>query len=490
MPSGSGVPPACGQHVRNPTFKFKLNYKYEISSEKNMKNTLAALAKQKNKLFKISKRDLVTSIGPFSMLLVIALIAAYFYIDPAPPQHIVFSIGREDGEYQEYATKYQQILAKDDVALETRQSEGTLDNLQKLKDEYSAVNIAFILDGLHDEEEADIYSLGSISYEPIWVFYRDKKTLSRLSDFEKKKIAIGQNGSGTQILARRLLAASGINEANADLVTSGREDAIKLFDKGQVDALFLIGQPDSTSIKKLLSQQGVRVLDFDQAAAYTRQFPFLHELILPHGSIDLQRNIPAVDLNLLATTSTIAIHDRLHPAIVSLWMKAMTEVHEGPGLLHKKHTFPQNNTIDFKLSPDAQRYYKSGPPFLQRYLPFWLATLFDRVLIVLIPLFALLIPLSKTIPQIYRWRIKRRINRWYRELILLETKLRSGKDYDEYLRTLEWIDEQVAHVPIPLAFSDHSYVLKEHIDFVRRKILRFKNGSKDNNDLVATASAK
>ena len=447
-----------------------------------MSKRLDNLKQYKSRLFKTSLRDFATSTTPFVILLLIALAAAYFYIDPAPPQHVVFSVGREDGEYQDDATRYQIILARDDVALETRQSSGTLENLLRLNDDSSDVDIAFILDGLQKHPLTNLYSLGSVGYQPIWVFYRDKGNLSRLSEFEGKKIAIGEDGSGTQVLSLQLLDASGINKKNTKLIPSGNSDAIKAFENRQIDAVFLIGQPDSKTIEKLLSTKGVRVLDFDQAAAYTRQFPFLHELVLPHGTIDLQHNIPSADLNLLATTTTLVGRDSLHPAVVSLLMKAMYEVHEGPGLLHIKHTFPQDNDYDFELSPVAQHYYKSGPPFLQRYLPYWMATLFDRAFIVVLPLFALLIPLSKTVPQIYRWRIKRRINRWYRELILLETQLRSGNDYDEYLRKLEWIDDEASHVAIPLAFSDHSYVLKEHIDLVRRKILRFKNLPVDHTD--------
>jgi TRAP-type uncharacterized transport system substrate-binding protein len=444
---------------------------------KKMTQKLDHLAQYKQRLFETSLRDFATSSTPIVILLLLSLVAAYFYIAPAPTQHVVFSVGREDGEYQEDATRYQVILARDDVALETRQSEGTLENLQRLKDDNSDVDIAFILDGLQNDHDGDLYSLGSVGYQPIWVFYRDKKNLGRLSEFSGKKIAIGKLGSGTQLMALQLLDASGVNSQNAKFILSGHEDGIREFENGQVDAVFLLGQPDSAPIKKLLSMHGVRVLDFDQAAAYTRRFPFLHELVLPHGTIDLQHDIPAVDLHILATTTTLVVRDTLHPAIVSLLMKAMTEVHEGPGLLHKKNTFPQAGDFDFELSPVAEHYYKSGPPFLQRYLPYWVATLIDRMLIVALPIIALLIPFSRTAPQIYRWRIMRRINRWYRELILLEAELRSGKDYDEYLRKLEWIEEESAHSPIPLAFSDHSYVLKEHIDLVRRKISRLKNSS-------------
>ena len=440
-----------------------------------MKNNLDALVRQKDRLLKVSLRDIVSAVGPFTLLLLILLALAYYYIDPAPPHHIVIVAGREDSDYHEFAASYRDILAEDNIALEIRQSEGTLENLSLLKDDSSGVDIAFVLDGLHVGEEADVLSLGSISYEPLWIFYRDRMAHNRLSDFAKKKIAIGKNGSGAQMLTLRLLGVSGISPENATFVSSTQAESIALFERGQVDALSLLGQPDSPEIKKLLNAPGVRAMDFDQAEAYTRRFPFLHSLLLPHGSIDLYRNIPSQDIHLLATTSTVAIRDSLHPAIVSLLMKAMNEVHSGPSLLHGEHAFPGDKDVDFDLSPDAQRYYKSGPPFLQRYLPFWLATLIDRIMLVAIPLMAILIPLSRTIPQVYRWRIKRRINCWYRELVQLEVALQSNRDYTEHLRKLDWIDAQSSEVPVPLAFSDSAYVLKEHIELVRQKILRLRD---------------
>ncbi len=423
-------------------------------------------------------RDIVMSFGPVAVLILIALAAAYYYIDPAPPHHIVISVGREDSDYQKYASKYKEILARDNIKLEIRQTEGTLDNFHRLKSDDS-VDTAFLIDGLREGDNANILSLGSISYEPIWMFYRNNITKSHLSDFVAKRIAIGKDGSGIQILAKRLLAASGITQANSTLVPTGREDAVSLLERNRVDAIFLIGQPDSPLIKKLMTSPDLRTFDFDQANAYTRRFPFLHELVLPHGTIDLYKNIPSTDLHVLATTTVLAVRDNLHPAIISLLMKAMTEVHDGPGLFHKEHSFPVDKDVDFDLSKDAQRYYKSGPPLLQHYLPFWLATLIDRTIVVAIPLFALLIPISKTAPMINEWRVKRRINRWYEELILIETRMRKDPNYDEYLRKIEWIEEQVTHVPIPISFSDYLFVLKEHIELVRRNILRFKEAPKD-----------
>jgi len=441
-----------------------------------MKHLKEIIAQQSQKKIKLPMFDLALPFIPVVLGLFV-LIVTYIFADPAPPSHLHISVARENGKYQEYARRYQEILARDGVMLEIVSSEGTLDSLKQLKDENTSIDIAFTLDGMHEGEDSDVNSLGSISYDPIWFFYKDSKIHNRLSDFTGKRIAIGKPGGGTQLLSKRLLQASGITPNNATLVESGREEAVKLFRQGKVDALFLIGSPETSYIIELALNPTVRTLDFDQADAYSRIFPFLHVHQLPHGTLDLHRNIPPQDARLLTTTTTLLVDSELHPAIVYLLMKAMTEVHGKATLLSKERVFPNTLDADFEISPDAKHYYKSGPPLLHRYLPFWLASLVERVGIVLIPLLAVMIPLVRLLPLAYRWLIKRRINRWYAELLALETQFVKGKDYDEYLRRLDWIEEQVEQLQVPLFFTEVSYVLKEHIDLVRRKMLRYKQSA-------------
>lgn len=438
-----------------------------------MHSLLATVTRHKDKKVKLPWFDVALPLIPVAAI-VIALIVSFFFINPAPPHHIRISVARENADYQEYASQYRDILGRDKVTLEILPSEGALDSLQHLKDEDSGINVAFTQDGLHNGEDADAYSLGAISYDPIWLFYRGKKVYKRLGDFQHKKLAVGKPNSGTLVLSQRLLAANGITEQNTSLISTGRDEAVLQLKQGKLDAIFLIGQPDSPLIKELLLNPAIHPLDFDQADGYVRRFPFLHSLMLPHGTVDLRRNIPSQDLHLLATTTTIVVNDGLDSAIVYLLLQAMKEVHDRPTLLNREHTFPEDKDTDFDLSPDAQHFYRSGPPFLQRYLPFWLATSVDRWGIVLVPMFAILFPILRLLPQVYRWLIKRRINQWYGELIALEAELLTGTDKQEHLRRLDWIEEQVARLPVPLAFSDLSYVLKEHIDLVRRKIRRLR----------------
>ena len=430
---------------------------------------------------RFSWRDAAVSSLPLALALTAGVWLALHFINPAPPMHVVIATGAEDSEYLEFAKRYASQLAEDGVTLEVQSSGGTMDNIKRLRDPDDAARIAFFQDGLSDTEESkasesevDLVSLGAISYEPIWIFYRGKTTRTRLSSLVGQRIAVGSIGSGTHVLAQRLLQASGVDAHNSHFVNADRLQAQLLLERGFLDAAIFIGASDSKLVRALLVQPGLRAMSLDQAEAASRQFPYLHHLVLPHGAMDLARNIPARDLHLLATTTTVVVTENLHPALVSLLMKAMQKVHAGADLLNPPHTFPAARDMDIPLSKDAARFYQSGPPFLQRYLPFWLATLVDRAALIIIPLLAILVPVLRTAPALYGWRIRRRIYRWYGELKYLEIQVRSehpAETPEALLHQLDAIEHKVTHAVLPLPFSEHAYMLKEHIELVRRKML-------------------
>ena len=438
------------------------------------------MAKTINWFRRFSWYDGLLSIAPMVFFALLATWLSYHYIDPAPSRRMVITTGAEDSEYLAFANSYRAELARDGVTLTIQSSGGALDNLRKLRDQQDEAQIAFLQDGLagtvpsvDPDSDAAVLSLGSISYQPIWIFYRGKKVRTRLSELTGKRIAIGQDGSAINVFANRLLTISGVTANNSKLVAVDGPTTVTQLEKGEVDAAFFIGAPDSDLIKKLSATPYVHIMNLDQAEAYSRHFPYLHALVLPHGSIDLERNVPAQNLHLLATTTTVAVTSHLHPALVSLLMRAMQSTHEVPDLLNARKEFPAAKDIDFPLSKDAERFYKSGSPFLQRYLPFWLATLLDRAALAIIPILAVLIPVLRTAPSIFAWRTRRRIYRWYGELKFAETQ--AGPDLSsearlELLRSINQIEDKVTHAAMPLVFSEHVYVLKEHIDFVRRKL--------------------
>lgn len=419
------------------------------------------------------------ALGAYLIILVAALLIARRYANPAPPSRIVISTGADEGDYQSYAALYRGIIKKSGVELVIRPSSGTTENLRLLKDPSADVDVAFVQDGLDDsDEESSLVSLGSLYYEPLWVFYPGRPgtpPLTRLSQLRGRRLAIGERGGGTQALAQRLLKASGVDDQNSHLLNMSYVQAVQALRKGELDAGFFLTTADDDLIKPMLADPNLRLMSVDQAEAITRQMPFLHHLVLPHGAIDLQANLPAEDVHLVASTATLVARDSLHPALIDLLLLAATEVHSEPGIFENKGEFPIDKDYDFRISAEAKRFYKTGERFWLRYLPFWVANLAERFIHVVIPLLALLFPLFRTVPRLREWWIKSGIYKRYGELKYLETQMKAASGPDklaEQLRELDRIEERVNHMKMPVEFTEHLYVLREHIEFVRSKLTR------------------
>lgn len=420
---------------------------------------------------KVSLRDLVAIGLPALAITVAAFWVAAQFIKPAPPKRLVMSTGAETGAYHAFGKRYQEILARDGIELELRPSAGSAENFQRLIDMNSAVEVAFLQSGTGNAEDgSELEMLASVFYEPLWVFYRNRKTLDRVRDLAGKRLAIGAPGSGTRSLAMRVLAANGTAKPPTKLLELGADDAAKALLAGKVDAAFIVGAAELPSVKALLTEPGVKLLSFNRAAAYTRLFPFLHSVTLPHGSIDLIRDIPARDTLLLAPTANLVAHGAIHPAHVDLLMQAVAEVHGKPGVLNKAGEFPSVKDLTFPASKESERFFKSGPPLLQRYMPFWAATLVDRLIVLLVPIIAVLIPLLRIGPPLYGWRVRSRIYRWYGELKLIEIEVKDVHDpaqREELLGKLDELEQRVLKRPVPLAYSDQLYHLRSHIELMR-----------------------
>lgn len=432
----------------------------------------------------ISLRDFLHGTWPLILLVLGGFMVALHFVQPAPPRKVTISTGSDSGAYYRFAGRYAEILARNGITLEVKTSSGTVENLQRLQK--GEVEVALVQGGVPlpltggDETpvtESGLRSIGSVFYEPVWVFYRADKTYDRLHQLAGKRIAIGPEGSGIRPLALSLLAANQItpdNKAATLLALSGMRAADALV-AGEIDALITTVAPEAPIVGKLVKANGIRLMSFTQSAAYTRQFPFLSRLLLPEGAMDLVRNIPANDMELLGVTANLVVSEELHPAIVSLLLQAASEVHGKQGFFQKSGEFPAYKDTTLPLSEDAAIYFKSGPPFLQRFLPFWIAVWVDRVWVMLLPVIALLLPLFKIAPLVYSWRIRNRIYRCYGALKFLENEIntqRQAGELPEAQRTgfalrLDKIELEANALKIPLAFSDLHYTLRQHIHFVR-----------------------
>jgi TRAP-type uncharacterized transport system substrate-binding protein len=427
-------------------------------------------------LREFSLRDLLVVGLPALALLVGGFWLAAQFIKPAPPDHLYISSGAAGGSYQLYVERYRQVLAKNGIELREQPSAGSIENLKRLLDEQDNTEIALVQSGTADGINTDkLFSLGYLYHEPLWVFYRGRHELDRLTQLKGRRIAIGPEGSGTRKLALQLLEDNGVDAGNAALLPLGGLAAAEALRTHKVDVVFLVGTERSAAVWSLLYAAGVRLMSLSHAEAYARRHPHLVRLTLPQGAIDLVRNIPSRDVALVSPMATLVAHDSAHPALAWLLLEAAQEVHREAGIFQRPGEFPRAGEADFPLLPQAERFYKSGKPFLQRYLPFWLANLIDRTVVMLVPFFALLIPILKFAPSLYSWRVRSRIYRRYGELKFLEAQVETNPELHgraEWLEKLDRIDEDVQHIPTPLAFADMLYTLRSHVELVRATILR------------------
>jgi len=430
------------------------------------------------KLKLLSWRDIVFVALPSLLLVIGAFWLAAQFIKPAPPDRLIISTGGEGGAYQRFAARYKDVLARYGIALVEKPSAGSTENLARLRNPEFEVDAAFIQGGTARlGEEDELVSLGDIYYEPLWIFYREAALRGgdKLLDLKGKRVAVGGAGSGTHHLAMELLAANSIDAKNTKLIEAGGLGLVERLQKNELDAVFVVGPTQSSLVWSLLYTPGVRLMNLTHAEAYTRRFPHLARLVLPRGAIDLTLDIPPHDTQLLSPMATLLVRDDMHPALIDLLMQAASEVHGAPGVFQKPGEFPRAGHSEFPLSKEAERYYKSGKPFLQRYLPFWAATLIDRMVVMLVPLLAVLVPLFKFAPQLYGWRVRSRIYRRYGELKFLENELNENPGQHsraEWLAKLDAVETDASRIRTPLTFSDMLYTLRGHIDLVREMILR------------------
>jgi len=436
----------------------------------------------------LSFRDLLVTFGPFIVLTAALLAVAYWVLDPTPPKKVVLATGTEQGAYAEFGKRYAQILKGYGITVELRATEGAAENLRLLRDPKSGVDIAFVQGGAGegsrrqasalnaaeaDDDDAGEVSLGSLFYEPVWLFYRidsaqrllKSPTLTSLSQLQGWRVNIGAKGSGAPNLFRKLVEANRVELSALTPVRKSQTPATVDLLAGELDAVVFASAPEALIVQMLLQTPGIALYDFAQADAYSRQFPFLAPVTLPRGVVDLAGDVPSHDVRLLAPTDTLVARAETHPALLQLFVQAAQQVHGNAGWFQHKGDFPKATGTEQPLAKEAQRFYANGTPVLQRYLPFWLANLIERMWPVLVGIAAVLIPLSGTLPKAYEFRVRSRIFRWYARLRAVEAAV-GKRPADELLRELNDIESRVADVTVPLAYADELYALRRNIQMI------------------------
>ena len=432
----------------------------------------------------LTLRELLFTAGPFALLAAGLLWGAYHLLQPTPPRTVVLATGVAQGAYDSFGKRYAELLARHGITVQLRNTPGSAENLALLQQPGSGVDIAFVQGGTWQkpagaDADADpgLQSLGRMFHEPVWLFYRTDSArrlakapqITRLAQLAGGTLNVGAPGSGVPPLMQAMLDANRIAPGAITLQQQPTTPAVVDLLAGKIDALALASAPESLMVQMLLQTPGIALFDVAQAEAYSRRFPVLTPVLLPRGVVDLSRDLPPADVRLLAPTAALLARDGLHPALVQLFVQAAQQVHGGAGWFQRKGDFPNAGDSEWPIAPEAQRFYSSGPPWLQRFLPFWVANLADRMWLALLAIVAVLIPLARVLPPVYEFRIRRRVFRWYAQLRAVDEAV-GQRPADELRAELAEIEAHLGRVTVPLSYADELYSLRGHIDMVRQRV--------------------
>lgn len=423
----------------------------------------------------------------FVAILVAVIWTVLRFVSPLPPRTLVMSTGVADGAYHQFGQRYREILEANGIKLELRNSSGGIENLARLYD--GSVSVAFVQGGTGPlaldtdalAESTPLRSLATVAFEPVWIFTHTLDVSKGLDVLAGKRIAVGVPGSGNhkvamQILAAYGLAADGQSSAPTTFVSEGGMAVVEMLHRHQIDAAIIVAASQAPAVQRLLSDGSMRLASLDHVEGLARRFGYFQTVSLKRGSVDPQRDLPDRDIILLATTANLVVREELHPALAYLLLEAAQQVHRGSTLIHGVGEFPSPKGTDFPLAPEAERYFRDGRPFLQSYLPFWMANMVQRLVLLLVPLAAILIPLVRLLPEAIARRQQSGLYRRYGELKFLEKDL-AARTLDDQERhkvnaQLDRIEDELVQAKFPLDLSDRVYTLRQHVDYVRGQLNR------------------
>jgi len=446
----------------------------------------------------LSLRDLAVSAGPFILLAVTLLVLAYWWLDPNPPKRVVLATGPAQSAYEEFGKRYARILAKDGIEVVLLPSEGSAANLQLLRE--GKADLGFVQGGTSEagiENDGQLESLGSLFLEPVWLFYREAAarkvasaaprgnasvdgsaagpTLSALTQLQGLRVNVGTPGSGVPNLVSKLLESNRVEPGTLKISQLEQTPATVAFLGGELDAIVFASAPESLMVQMLLQTPGVKLMDFSQSEAYSRRFEFLSPAVLPRGVVDLAANIPPQDVRLVAPTTTLLTRAGTHPALLQLFALAGNEIHGSAGWFKRAREYPNVKNNELPVAKEAERSIQAGAPLLQRYLPFWVANLVERMWLVMGIIIAVLLPLSRIVPPLYEFRVRSRIFRWYGQLRDIESRIESTGENTRnsaLLEELNSLENRAEKISVPLSYTNELYALRSNIHLVRKKLQR------------------
>jgi len=469
----------------------------------------------------MSLRDLAISVGPFLLLAVSLLALAYWWLDPNPPKRVILATGPAQSAYEEFGKRYAKALAAEGIEVVLLPSEGSAANLQLLRN--GKADLGFVQGGTDSYTKADeeqLSSLGSLFVEPLWLFYRQEAALKvagaaqdsltsqearagsgnliknagagvgamggvtggnrrenlpqhpalmSLTELQGLRINVGTPGSGVPSLMGKLLESNRIELANLRQSQLEQTPATVAFLGGELDAIVFASAPESLMVQMLLQTPGVRLMNFAQSEAYSRRFAFLSPALLPRGVVDLAGDVPPEDVRLVAPTTALLTRNTTHPALLQLFAQAGNSIHGGAGWFKRAREYPNVENNELPIAKEAERAIKTDAPLLQRYLPFWVANLVERMWLVLGIILAIMLPLSRVIPPLYAFRVRSRIFRWYGQLRDIENRI-PLENHRGLRQEIDELESRAEKVSVPLSYADELYALRSNINLVKNKL--------------------
>ena len=432
-----------------------------------------------NLLYQLASRP--ATLVSVLMGLIAALFTGIWFILPQPPQTLTIATGFPDGLYSQFANHLKTELEKEKITLQIRNTGGSVDNLALINDPNSGIDLAIVQSGVGDPVKyPELLSLAGIFYEPLWVWYRQPAfakeggALTQLSQLQGKRISIGNDGSGTQILSNAILK---LNEINADLVKLEKlkpDEAIEKLQKGELDVAFIVAAGEAPILKKFYQIPGIRLMNFDQAEAYTRVLPYLDRIDIPRGIISIAHDQPKQDIRTIASTATLVARNDINPATVSLLLGTSYDILRNYSRLQKPGQFPSSKGLDFPMDMDAEIFLRDGPSFFYRHLPFWGAVWVERFIKILIPLLIVLIPVFTYLPAIFNLSLKVKLSRLYKILKNIEKRSNSPDNYLLLHTELLNLEKRIQQIKVSAMQSKEVYDLKAHVALVRHQLEKLK----------------
>ena len=417
-------------------------------------------------------------------VVLVAIFAVLWILVPPPPKVIEMATGFPTGLYYQFGERLKEEVAKDGVKLEVKSTGGTIDNLALLNDPNSGVAFAMVQGGVADVSKyPNLVSIAGMFYEPIWVWYREPGfkneggRLQVLGQLKGKRVAIGNDGSGTLALSTALLKISGIKENEIHGEKLKPDQALAKLSNGELDAVFIVAAAEAPILKKFYEVPGIRLMNFDQADAYTRNLPYLSKVNVPRGLLSIEHDLPRQDIQVIAPTATLVTHDNVSPAMISLMLSASYDILKSYSRLQRAGEFPSSAGLDFPLQIDAEIYLKDGPSFLHRHLPFWTAVWVGRLMKILIPLLVILIPLFSYLPTANNLLLKLKLARVYEELRKIERNAHNPEMREKNFKELESIETRVGNIKVSRLDAKELYDLKGHVGDVRSRLNQLKEGT-------------